>query len=282
MSLVAGLIMLCGCGADEQREYRGSLYFGTGAYFGELDLRDGSVSLLANLGDTRLLEVAEFGDEQLLLSVVGTRNNKETHRLLQYKIADGGTATLLNGRHGRYLPVPEALFFDDGAYLKVRTFGGRSMEETVVVRHRLGSPAQLLAVAPTRIVYSVDAGATINAYDVETQESMPLPALARHCTLDAALWIGARDALLCKSDGDYVFVNLAGEVQDRLELSDAGPFRALAHLHDQDALVLSESWQTLIGDNPRHAVWIYDLGSDRMMRLVKNQGLGSHVVYRAN
>ncbi len=282
MSLLAGLIMLGSCNADEQREYRGSLFFGTGAYFGELDLRDGSVSLLANLGDTRLLEVAEFGDEQLLLSVVGPLNNKETHRLLQYKIANGGMATLLNGRHGRYLPVPEALFFDDGAYLKVRTFGGRDMEEAVVARHRLGSPARVLAVAPTRMIYSVDAGATVLAYDVTTQESTPLPALAKQCALDGALWVAAREALLCKSEPDYVFVSLAGEVQGRLELPDAGPFRALAYLHDQDAVVLSESWQTLIGDNTRHAVWIYDLASDRMMRLVKNQGLGSHVVYRAN
>ena len=77
-------------------------------------------------------------------------------------------------------------------------------------------------------------------------------------------------------------MSLAGEVLGRLDLPDAGPFRALAHLHDQDALVLSESWQTLIGDNTRHAIWIYDLGSNRKMRLVKNQELGSHVVYRAD
>ena len=102
MSLLVAVLLLQGCESDEQPEYRGSLYFGTGAYLGRLDLRNGNVALLANLGDTVIREVAAFGDDQLLLSVFGPVNHKDTFRLMQYELAGGGLATLFNGRHGRY------------------------------------------------------------------------------------------------------------------------------------------------------------------------------------
>ena len=285
MSLLVALLLLQGCGSGEQREYRGNLYFGTGAYLGRLDLRNGNVSLLANLGDTAIREVAAFGDGQLLLSVFGSVNHKETFRLMQFELVGGGLATLFVGRHGRYLPGPEALVFDDGAYLKARVYGGRAMEQSVVVRHRVGARVHILQVSGTEFVYSIDSDTAIHRVDMETGESRPLHALSQQCAVDGALWIARRNALLCRqggADGDYAFVSLSGEVLDALDIPGAGRFRAVAHLHDQDALVLTEAWKTLIGDNTRYAVWIYDLSTGRMVRLAKDQTLGSHVVYRAN
>ncbi len=285
MSLLVALLLLQGCGSGEQREYRGNLYFGTGAYLGRLDLRNGNVSLLANLGDTAIREVAAFGDDQLLLSVFGPVNHKDTFRLMQYELAAGGLATLFVGRHGRYLPGPQALVFDDGAHLKVRMYGGRAMEQSVVARHRVGARVHLLQVSGTEFIYSIDSATAIHSVDVETGESRPLYALSQQCAVDGALWIARRNALLCKqggAGGDYAFVSLSGEVLDALDIPGVGRFRAVAHLDDQNALVLTEAWKTIVGDNTRYAVWIYDLSTEQMVRLVKDQTLGSHVVYRAN
>ena len=58
-----------------------------------------------------------------------------------------------------------------------------------------------------------------------------------------------------------------------------GSYRAVAYLADQDALVLTEAWNTLVSGSERYAIWIYDLASDRMVRLVGDQYLGSSVVY---
>ena len=285
VSLLVGLLVLQGCGPGEQREYRGGLYFGTGAYLGRLDLRNGNVSLLANLGDTVIREIAEFGDEQLLLSVFGPVNHKDTFRLMQYEIAGGGLATLLTGRHGRYLPEPEALLFGDGSHLKMRVYGGRAMEESVIVRHRTGAGVHIMPIAASEFIYGIDTDTTIYRFDVGSRVSQPLQALSSECRLDGALWIAQRDALLCKrggAAGDYAFVSLSGEVLGSLDIPDTGRFRAVAHLHDQDAVVLTEAWNTFLGDNTRYAVWIYDLSTGRSIRLVKDQVLGSHVVYRAD
>jgi hypothetical protein len=42
---------LAGCEQAAHQELHGYLYFGSGQYLGQLDLRDGSTSVEANLGD---------------------------------------------------------------------------------------------------------------------------------------------------------------------------------------------------------------------------------------
>jgi len=282
MSLILALLLLAGCAPEEKREYWGSLYFGIGAYLGQLDLRDGSVSLLANLGDTSIREIDGFGDEQLLLTVFGPVNHENKFRLMQYELDGNGLVTLINGRHGRYLPAPEALIYDDGAHLKARIYGGKDMEQLLIARHRFGSMVHILQVADTRIIYSIDPSETIYSFDVETRESRPLHALTAKCRIDGSLWIAAQDALLCKRMGErteYAFVSLAGDVKGTLAIPDATPFRAVAHLDDQNALVLTEEWNAVVSGQPRVAIWIYDLHNDQMVRLAKDQSVGSHAVY---
>jgi len=285
MSLLLGLLVLAGCEADEEREYRGHLYFSQGAYLGRLDLRDGSIDIVANLGDTVIHEVDDFGEEQLLLSVYGPVNNKDAFRLMQYELGSGGLATLINGRHGRYLPVPEALIYDEGAYLKVRLYGGKAMEEVTVTQHRFAAAASIIKVSDTEILYSVGPDSAIFLFDVESGVSEALSGLSAQCSLEGALWIYKVSALLCKRGGEdpgFAFISLDGETREALAIPDAGPFRAVAYLDDQEALVLTEAWKTLVSGSTRHAVWIYDLNDNYMLRLVKDQNVGESVIYRPN
>lgn len=285
MSSVFGLLLISGCEPDETREYWGNLYFAAGSYLGQLDLRDGSVSVLANVGDAYIREIDAFGEDQLLLTVLGPVNRKDTFRLMQFKLDTFGLVTLRNGRHGRYLPVPEALIFDDGAHLRVRVYGDGPMEELTIIRHRFGSRVHVLQVSETRFLYSVDPESAIHSFDVDTRESRALPGLSKECQLDGALWIEVRDAVLCKREDEsqiYGFFGLDGTARGALAIPDAGPYRAMAYLADQDALVLTEAWNTLVSDSVRYAIWIYDLASDRMMRLVEDQYLGPSVVYRSH
>lgn len=282
MSLLLGLLFVSGCDSGEEREYWGFLYFSAGSYLGKFDLRDGSVEVLTNLGDTVIEELGSFGDEQLLLSVFGPVNKQDTYRLMYYELASGGRATLIHGRHGRYLPQTEVLIFDDGAHLNVRRYGGGAMEEFPVVQHRFGARARVVQVSASRFVYSIDPDRAISSFDVELKESESLAGLSRACDLDGALWIADRSALLCRQNQDirnYALVGLDGEVQRVLEIPDVDRFRAVAYLAGQDALVMTEQWKTLVSGRTRHAVWIYDLNNDEMSRLVKDQHLGASVVY---
>ena len=285
MSLVLILLLVAGCEAEQKREYWGSLYFGIGTYLGQLDLRDGSVAVLANLGDTNIREVAGFSDDQLLLSVFGPVNHKNTFRLMQYELDAGGMATVLIGRHGRYLPGPEALIYDDDTHLNARIYGGDGMEEVTVARHRFGAHAQILQAGETQFLYTIGQDETVVSFDIETRESKSLTKLSAQCGLEGALWIANRAALLCKSHKDlhdYAFVGLDGEFQGTLAMPDASLFLAIAYLEDQEALVLTESWKTVVSESTRYAVWTYDLRNGNMDRLVKEQFVGTHVVYSAN
>lgn len=285
MSLLLGLTLVSGCDSEQEREYWGFLYFGAGSYLGQLDLRDGSVAVLANLGDTEIEEVSLFGDEQLLLSVFGPVNRKDTFRLMYYELDGGGRATLIRGRHGRYLPQPEALIYDDGAHLNVRLYGDGPMQKLSVIQHRFGAGARILPLSDTRFLYSIDPAMAIESFDVELKESKPLTELSASCGLDGALWIAGRAAVLCRRQEavpNYALISLDGTVKSVLKIPDARRYRALAYLADQDAVVLTERWTTLVSGRTRHAVWIYDLKSDGMLRLAENQHLGTSVVYRRN
>jgi len=284
MSLLLGLLFVSACESGAEREYSGYLYFGAGSYLGQLDLRDGSVEVLANLGDTEIEELGSFGDEQLLLSVSGPGNRQDAFRLMYYKLSSGGRATLINGRHGRFLPQTEVLIFDDGAHLNVRRYGGGSMKKFSVVQHRFGARVRVVPAPTSRFLYSIDPDPTISSFDVESMESEPLAALSRECGLDGALWIAERAALVCKRSQEatnYAMIDLDGSVQRVLEIPDADRFRALAYLAGQDSLVLTERWKTLVSGRTKQAVWIYDLQNDQMVRIIRNQHLGTSVVFRA-
>ena len=114
---------LAGCARQSHPELRGHLFFGSGQYLGRLDLRDGSTSVEANLGDVSIRRVSAYGDENLLLTVFGIVNHKESYRLMQYEIATGQTGFLFNGRNGVYLPGEEMLVYDHRLQLEGQSQG---------------------------------------------------------------------------------------------------------------------------------------------------------------
>jgi hypothetical protein len=282
--LLAGLTaQLVACQPEQPPEMRGSLYFAAGNYLAEMDLRDGSTSVIANLGDAEIQEMSAQLTDRLLLSVIGKVNQNDVHSLVLYDIESRQTLTLVAGRNGRYLPGTRVLVYDDGtAIIMSERIRGR-WENTEIMTHRYNAQIRILPISAARFLY-VELGSVIHVYDKETGESTPLPALGERCDLDYTLWLPERQQLLCRTklaDGawSYPLVGLDGALHGQLSLPASKSFRPLAWLPDQDALVFSEQWRGLLSDRDRSAVWIYRLDVGEAFRLVKDQHLGKWVVY---
>ena len=280
---------LAGCEQPSYPELRGHLYFGSGQYLGRLDLRDGSTSVEANLGDVSIRRVSAYGDENLLLTVFGIVNHKETYRLMQYEIATGQTGILFNGREGLYIADQEMLVYDDRLRLRAKVSSEGRRVDVELAQHRFGDRIQLIAMSDSSFLYSI--GDTdrelIFVHDANTHTTKTLEKLSAVCGLDGAIWIDASRQLLCRmttASGQfesYSFFDLDGTPRGRLSLPETRSFRAVAYLHDQESLVLTQPWRSLIGNRGKTAIWIYDLGSDEHYRLVKDQYLGETVVYKS-
>jgi hypothetical protein len=277
-------MQLVACQPPEPPEMRGSLYFGAGNYLAEMDLRDGSTSVVANLGDAEIREISSQLDERLLLSVLGSVNQQDLHRLILFDIKTRQTLPLVTGRHGRYLPGTRVLVYDDGTKIVMTERVQGSWEQTEILPHRYNAQVRILPISATRFLYA-EVGSAIHLYDKTAGESTRLDALGKYCDLDYTLWLPRHEKLLCRTVGDddsfaYPLVSLDGLVSAHLNLPGSQSFRPLAWLPDQDALVLSEQWRRKLSDRERSAVWIYRFEDDSPFRLVDDQYLGSWVVYQ--
>lgn len=282
--VMAFAVLLAACQPPEHPEMRGSLYFGAGNYLAEMDLRDGSTSVVANLGDTEIQELSSQLDERLLLSVLGSVNQQDLHRLVLFDIGTRQALPLVTGRHGRYLPGTRVLVYDDGTKIIMTERVQGSWEQTEILSHRYNTRVRILPISATRFLYA-EVGSEIHLYDKTTGESTRLDALGKYCDLDYTLWLPRHEKLLCRTANDddsfaYPLVGLDGAVSEQLNLPGSQSFRPLAWLPDQDALVLSEQWWRKLSDRERSAVWIYRFEDDGAFRLVDDQYLGSWVVYR--
>lgn len=283
---LALLAQVAACQGEQQPELRGGLYFAAGNYLALLDLRDGSTSIVTNLGDVEVREISPQLDERLLLSVSGTVNNRDVHRLILYDKRSRQTLGLVTGRHGRYLPGTKVLVYDDGVSVRVAERVRGSWEKTVVMEHRFNTPMMIMPISSSRFLYA-ESGKPIAAFDNVAKRSIVLAALSEHCELAAALWIPERDRLLCRArrpDGTfkYVLVALDGVVHDRIPLPADRPLRPIAWLGDQNAIVLTERWRGVLNDREQHAVWIHRFDTGEHYRLLDDQYLGDSVVYEPN
>ncbi len=277
------LLLLAACGGQDEPELRGGLYFASGNYLAQLDLRDGSTSVVTNLGDAEIREISPQSAERLLLTVFGNVNQQDTHRLVLYDIETRQTLTLLNGRYGRYLPDSQVLVYDDGTRILVAEKILGTWEKTEVATHRFNAPLRILPISATRFLYAL-AGEPIHAYDNVSKRSIRLDRLTALCDLDHALWMPERDALLCRSAGaddqyTYPLVDLDGTVQATLPLPASRSLQPLAALPDQGVLVLAEQWRGRMSGRRRSAVWIYRFADEHLYRLLDDQHLGRWVVY---
>jgi hypothetical protein len=280
---LALLLQLAACNSSDREELRGSLYFAAGNYLALLDLRDGSTSVVANLGDADILALSPQLEDRLLLTVYGTENDKETRHLVLYDLDTRQTLTLLNGYIGHYLPGTKILVFDDGikTYVSERIKG--SWVKTEVVEHRYNQRVNIMPISATRFIYRVADGPFL-VYDKLAGRSIELSGLAAACRFDRALWFAEREQMLCqlRRDGEareYAFVSLDGAFQESLPLPPSHDLKPLAYLPDQGALILSERWRGGLADRVKWGVWVYRFDTQDAYRLLDDQHLGDYVLY---
>lgn len=283
---IAGLILLLqvvACGGPQHEELRGSLYFAAGNYLALLDLRDGSTSVVANLGDADIRSLSPQRDDRLLLTVYGNENNRETRHLVLFDLASRQTLTLLNGHVGYYLPGTKTLVFDDGVRIYVTERIQGDWEKTAVVEHRYNQGVDIVPLDATRFIYRVADG-PLYLYDKVAGRSIELSEFESTCRFERALWSADREQMLCQlrhDDGSmqYAFVSLDGIVHKDVSLPSSRDLRPLVFLPDQDVLILTERWRGGLANRVRWGVWVYRLDSGETYRLFDDQHLGKHVLY---
>ena len=282
-TVASALVLLSACVPDEQAELRGSLYFAAGNYLALMDLRDGSTSVEANLGDVQIHTISPHQDGRILVSLVGGENDFDTRRLVLYDIRTRQTLTLLSGREGHYLPDTSALVFDDGIRIKVTERVRGSWQTTDVMKHRFSERVEILPLGPSRFIYRLG-DSLPQLFDRDTERSTELAEFAARCRLDRALWFADRQGMLCgtrrgESEFDYTFVGLDGAVAERLPLPANHDLRPLVYLADQEVLILTERWQGGLGNRWKWAVWVYRFDTGTAYRLLEDQFLGDSVIY---
>ena len=274
---------IVGCQSEQHEELRGGLYFALGQYLAELDLRSGDINIETNFRDAEILQISPQRDERLLLSVFGSINQQDRHRLVLYDLDTRQALTIANGRNGHYLPGTEVLVYDDGSKLILAERYGDDWQKAEVAEHAYNAALLVAPISATRFLYAI-AGQPMHLYDIVSGRTIELTKLSQRCRLDASLWDQERNSLLCRQrrdDGnyEYVMVGLDGAVGQSLPLPESRRLLPLAFLPDQNALILTEEWQGMLSDRKRHAVWVYRFDSGAFYRLVDNQYLGRSVVY---
>jgi hypothetical protein len=277
------LLHLSACSSPGYDELRGSLYFVTGNYLASLDLRDGSTSVVANLGDVDIQSLSPQLEDRLLLTVYGSENNKETRHLVLYDLETRQTLTLLNGRNGHYLPGTRVLVYDDGIRIYVTERIRGSWEKTEVVEHRYNEKVDILPITPSRFIYRVGNG-PLFVYDKTAGRSIELSGFASQCRFDRALWFSESEKMLCQVPGDgqsfqYRFVALDGSVGESLPLPAGHDLKPLVTLPDQGVLILTERWRSGLANRVKWGVWVYRFDTQEAYRLLDDQHLGEHVLY---
>ena len=283
LAALALLLQLSGCADPGQAELRGSLYFAAGNYLAQLDLRDGSTTVVANLGDVEIRSLSPQQEDRLLLTVVGSENNKETRHLVLFDPATRQTLTLLNGHSGHYLPGTQTLVYDDGARIFVTERVRGSWQKTLVAEHRYNEGVDIMPLSATRFIYRSGDGPLL-LYDKTAQRSIELAGLQAVCRFDRALWFAARERMLCQvrpagGSLEYALVGLDGTVHESLPLPATLDLRPLAFLPDQDVLILTERWRSRLAGRVRWGVWVYRFDTEEAYRLLDDQHLGNSVLY---
>jgi len=274
------------CGSKDQTGYHGYLYFAQTHYLMRFSLKDGSLSVVTNLGDETINDISNFLEGRLLIAESARINRKEIRRISWVDVNTGQTAALYAGVLARYLAGPGIVVYDDGDRLYAVALSGDSESETIFT-HNTNPVSSVLVAANDTVLFEASDGEAwlIRSYDVITGTLKPLDRLSRVCRLDQAVWINDLEQLACKersnqmTDARYVLTNLDGDVSGALALPEGKNFDLLTYVSGQNALILKESWYSIFGGQEKSAIWVYNMQSGESHRLVENQDLGSSVVY---
>ncbi len=274
------------CRSGDQAGYHGYLYFAQTHYLMRFSLKDGSLSVVTNLGDEIIHDVSNFLENRLLIAESASINRKEVHRISWVDVNTGQTAALYSGVLARYLAGSGIVVYDDGEKLFAVELAGDSDSKTIFT-HKTNQVSTVLVVSKDTVLFEVsDAGDwLIRSYDVITGKLQSLDRLSAVCRLAQAVWIGDLEQLVCKERSNqmtytrYILTNLDGDVSGALALPEGKQFEALTYIDGQNALILKEGWHSVFGGQEKSALWVYNMQSGESHRLAENQNLGSSVVY---
>jgi len=274
------------CGSDEHNGYHGYLLFAKSHYLMRFGLRDGSLSVVTNLGDKTILDVSNFLENRLLIAESASINRKEVRRISWVDVNTGQTAALYAGVLARYLEEPGVIVYDDGVSLFAVALSGESDSEAIFT-HKMNQVSNVMVASGNTVLFETSEadGSLIRSYDVITGALHSLDRLSGVCSLDQSVWITDLEQLACKEHSNqaknarYILTTLDGDVVGALALPEGKSFDALTYISDQSALILSERWKSAFGGEEKSAIWVYNTQSKKSQRLVENQDLGSSVVY---
>ena len=284
--LLLAVLCLPACESASTGDLHGVLYFAAGQYLGELRLATGDAVPAAHLGDVQLLRVSALDNDELLLSVWDRRPGRPPFRIERYDVARGGTSMLMEGRSAHYLRDGHLIVFDHGQALLAVTRRNVKNERIRIQAYGYQEAAPFIPLGNDAVLYRAPDG-VLHRFDAGTLQSVALPALSEVCPLQGAVWIDDRNSLVCRtrstaeSEPVYRLVSLEGGIGEALALPAGRDFRAVAHLADQQVLILNEVRSRRFDRRLRYPVWGYDLSSGRLYAIHEDQYLGDTGVYRS-
>ncbi len=277
---------LVSCDREDQAQYQGYLYFAQSHYLMRLSLRDGSLSVVTNLGDKIIRDVSIFLENRLLIAESASINRKDVRHISWVDVNSGQTAALYSGVLARYLEGSGFIVYDDATSLFAVELASDSDSETIFT-HKMNRLSTILVISEDTVLFETkEAGVwLIRSYNVLTKTLLTLDRLSGICRLDQAVWINDLEKLACKEiatetkNANYVLSNLDGDVSGTLPLPEGRHFVALTYISGQNALILKENWNSIFGGQERAAIWVHNVKSKESHRLAKSQNPGSSVVY---
>jgi len=277
---------LVACAPPDQTGYHGALYFGQGSYLLRYGLRDGSLSVVDNLGDKSIRDISEFGEDKLLIAETASINRRTVPRISWFDLKTGQSVALYSGVLAKYLAAPGVVVYDDGLKLYAVQQWGPGNDE-IIFSHGSNQLSGMTVVSGDVLLFeTIDAGrAVIYSWNADTGTLTRLDALSSACELRGAVWIDTLLRLTCRkraatrADPAYILSDLDGAVDGKLDLPKEKRFFALTYIAGQDVVILRETWHAMFGTQERSAVWAYDIQSGESRRLSSNQNLGTSVVY---
>jgi len=286
LGLVVFAVAMTGCDTSQQSEYRGVLFFGQGGYLMRLSLQDGSLSVKGHLGDTIIREVSGLGPDHLLIAESASVNRRKVPRISLFDLRTGESADLYAGLYARYLAASGLIVYDDGSEL----FAVPQMDDTdneVIYTHSQNQLTRMIEASPGILLFEAgEAGKPlIHSWNSLTGELRELDTLTSACRLEGAVWLGPLGRLACKPrdapprEADYVLSDLDGLIDGRLNLPADNHFMALSYVHSQQALVLQETREGVLGARESFAVLMYDINTGESQTLASNVYLGASVVF---
>jgi len=260
--LVLLIPVFVSCGSREQTAYHGYLYFANGSYLLRFSLRDGSRSVVTNLGDKSIRHISHFRKNRLLIAELASINRKNISRISWVDVKTGQSEALYSGDLALYLANSDVIVYDDGGKLFAVSLAGGSHSDPII-SHRLHQLSSMIELSNDTVLFETnDAGnRRIHSYDALTRELQLLDRLSGVC----------RPA--------YILASLDGDVSGPLALPEGKRFFALTYVSKQNALILNESWRSRLSGQEKSAIWVHNIQSGENRRLAKNQNLGTSVVY---